>query len=334
MAYLMSWSSMGLNTVHSASGFAAFLTATLKGLPYIENDPNPTRVNSADTDLVQGAMMTSTRSILWVALLATALTSGLRAATLPAQQVSTTDDWCDDGGRDQRGDERETHCEVREFTVPASGASLSIDAQPNGGISVEGSARRDIHIRARVQTTARTREEARALAGRVEIIATADRVEARGPDESNRRESWSVSYRLAAPQQTPLNLRSTNGGISIKNVNSRIEFRTVNGGVSLSNVGGSVEGRTSNGGITVDLDGSTWQGEGLDVETSNGGVKLSLPETFAAHLEASTNNGGLNIDFPITVQGRLGRSISTDIGGGGPTLRIRTANGGVKVSRK
>ena len=37
-----------------------------------------------------------------------------------------------------------------------------------------------------------------------------------------------------------------------------------------------------------------------------------------------TGNGSLNIDRPITVTGRIGREIDTDLGKGGPTLRLRT----------
>lgn len=281
---------------------------------------------------VKQAMMTNTRSILWVALVATALTSGLASAVLPAQQAASGGDRCDD--RSNYGDERETYCEVREFTVPALGAPITVNAEPNGGISVQGSSRQDIHIRARVQATARTEDDARAIANRVEVVATGERVQASGPENLGRRQSWSVSYRLEVPERAPLSLRSSNGGISVRDINSRVEFRTVNGGVTLSRVGGSIEGRTTNGGISVDLDGRTWDGQGLDVETTNGGVKLSLPEGYSAHLEASTHNGGIHIDFPITVQGRIGRSISTDLGSGGPTLRVRTSNGGVKVARK
>ena len=35
-----------------------------------------------------------------------------------------------------------------------------------------------------------------------------------------------------------------------------------------------------------------------------------------------------------TVQGRLDRQISADIGAGGPTIRVRTHNGGVRVMKK
>jgi DUF4097 and DUF4098 domain-containing protein YvlB len=143
-----------------------------------------------------------------------------------------------------------------------------------------------------------------------------------------------VSYRLSVPTQTPLSLRSTNGGISIDNLNSRLELRTTNGGLRLSRVAGDVDGRTTNGGVDVDLDGSTWQGGGLELETTNGGVHLSLPTNYNAHLETGTTNGRVSIDFPILVQGTIGRSLSTDLGSGGPTIRVRTSNGGVKVTRK
>jgi DUF4097 and DUF4098 domain-containing protein YvlB len=129
-------------------------------------------------------------------------------------------------------------------------------------------------------------------------------------------------------------LNSTNGGISIDNVQSRMDLKTVNGGVTLKRVGGDVRGRTSNGGVTVTLEGSTWDGEGLDIQTSNGGVNLAIPASYSAHLETRTNNGSLRVDFPITVQGRIDRSLSMDIGSGGPTIKVVSSNGGVRVTRR
>ena len=275
------------------------------------------------------------RSVWAVAILA-GLTLTLSGGAA-AQRNSSGDDWCSDEswGRDsQSDDDRRGICEVREYTVPAAGATMTVDASPNGGISVDGQSRGDILVRARVVGTASTEEEARAIAARVQIVATADRVTAEGPRNLGRRDGWHVSYRLDVPTQTPLSLRTTNGGIAIDNVNSRVEFRTVNGGVKLSRMGGDVEGRTTNGGVNVDLDGATWQGAGLDVQTSNGGVHLSIPANYSAHLETGTVNGSVKIDFPVTVQGKIGRSFSTDLGSGGPTLRVNTSNGGVKITRK
>ena len=62
-------------------------------------------------------------------------------------------------------------------------------------------------------------------------------------------------------------------------------------------------------------------------------MTLAIPDGYNAELETRTVNGGLRIDFPITVQGELtGRGISTTLGSGGPLVRVRTTNGGVKIS--
>jgi Putative adhesin len=257
----------------------------------------------------------------------------LGVAQLPAattQQVAG-DDWC----RSERygSSDRENVCEVRPFTVVASG-TMTVNAEPNGGIQVDGGPRGDIQVLAKVVAQAETQARARQIADAVRVTATPNEVSADGPSGLGRREGWSVSYRLAVPTVSMLSLKTTNGGISIRDVDGEVEFKTVNGGVKLTNMAGTVKGRTSNGGVDVDLEGPGWKGEGLDVETSNGGVHLRIPEQYSAHLETGTVNGGLNIDFPLTVQGRIDRQLSANLGSGGAPIRVRTHNGGVKVSKK
>jgi hypothetical protein len=255
----------------------------------------------------------------------------LSAVERAVQQTQDGADWC---RSEQWGRNREGVCEVREMSLLAGASSLSVDAAPNGGIQVQGGPRADILVQARVVATAATEQRAREIVGAVRVDAAPDKVSADGPDGLGRGESWHVSYRLHVPTMTSLSLRSTNGGINITDVEGRIEFQTVNGGVKLSGLAGEVRGRTSNGGVDVELDGTTWRGDGLDVETSNGGVRLRIPEHYSARLETGTVNGGFNIDFPVSVQGRVDREITADLGGGGPLIRVRTNNGGVKVTRK
>lgn len=266
-----------------------------------------------------GAVMTA------VLVLAVPISAQRRAAT------TASSDWC---AQENWGDDRQGFCEVREYSVPASGGQMTVDASPNGGISVEGSSRGDIFVQARVVATAATEEEAKSIASRVQVVATAVRVDADGPRGLGRRESWSVSYRLAVPTHTPLTLTTTNGGITVSAVDNRTELRTTNGGVKLSRMAGDVEGRTTNGGIEVDLEGTTWSGAGLDLQTTNGGVRLAIPSQYNAHLETGTRNGNVRIDFPVTFQGTMSQSFSTDLGSGGPTLRVRTSNGGVRITKK
>jgi DUF4097 and DUF4098 domain-containing protein YvlB len=86
----------------------------------------------------------------------------------------------------------------------------------------------------------------------------------------------------------------------------------------------------------VALGGSQWDGEGLDVETSNGGVTLAIPEQYNAQLETRTVNGGFRFDYPLTLTGELTprRGISTTLGAGGAPVRVRTTNGGLRIERR
>jgi hypothetical protein len=251
---------------------------------------------------------------------------GLGAA---AEQQRGGDDWC---RSDQSNSDRVSFCEVREFKVAATAGTLSVSGT-NGGISVEGESRGDVHILAKVVATAETDGRARQIAASIRLTPTLDQVEASGPRTQNR-EGWSVSYRLYVPRALNLALRSSNGGISLRDVDSKVEFETTNGGVKLTSVNGDVKGRTTNGGVDIDLDGTFWSGEGLDVETTNGGVKVTVPENYSARFEASTSNGGVNVDYPGVTQNRRNRDISTQLGSGGAPIRVRTTNGGVRLTRK
>ncbi|MGZ8847653.1 MAG: DUF4097 family beta strand repeat-containing protein [Pyrinomonadaceae bacterium] len=238
--------------------------------------------------------------------------------------------------RDDDGDNRYArHCEIKEQTLPASGA-ITVDGKTNGGIAIKGWDRHEILVRAKVETRAPSQAEADSLAQQVRIETAALNIHAEGP-ESRDNYQWHVSYEIFVPRRSDLSLKAHNGGISIVEVNGRIDFRTTNGGVSLSRVGGAVSGNTTNGGVHVELSGARWEGETLDVRTTNGGVNLVMPENYSAHLETGTTNGNVKSDFPLNVplteRGRMPKDISVDLGGGGPTIRATTTNGGVHLSR-
>jgi hypothetical protein len=86
--------------------------------------------------------------------------------------------------------------------------------------------------------------------------------------------------------------------------------------------------------MSITLTGNQWDGRGLDAETHNGPLTLRVPDGYNAHLESGTNNGPMSLDFPVTVVGRIGRSISTDLGSGGKTIRAVTSNGPLSILRR
>ena len=249
------------------------------------------------------------------------------AAPASAQR---SDDPCRDSGWD---DDYYRACDVREYTLPAG--PLNVDAGRNGGIRVEAWDRPEIRVRAVVTARAQREDTARQLASAVQVQAGSGRVSATGP-ATDGRESWSVSYRIDVPRMTDLELGANNGGISIDGVHGTIRFDTTNGGVNLRGLGGDVRGATRNGGLNVTLTGDRWEGVGLEVETSNGGVNVAIPDGYNAEFTSRTVNGGFRSDIPMTIQGDLSRrrEIQTTLGSGGPPVSVRTTNGGVRINRQ
>jgi hypothetical protein len=235
------------------------------------------------------------------------------------------DDYDDRGGR-----ARERFCEVRDARLSAPPSYLLVDGRDNGGVTIYGWDRNDVLVRALVSVSSDTRNEAQALAKEIKIDTEGHRIRADGPRNS-RYEYWTVSYEVLVPRKTNLDAEAQNGGVTVEGVEGRMQLHTVNGGVHLRDVAGDVRAETTNGGATAYLTGTTWRGTGLDLQTTNGGVTLDIPRNYNADLETGTVNGGFEIEFPVTVQGFVGRRITSKLGNGGPRIRAYTTNGGVRI---
>jgi len=256
----------------------------------------------------------------------------LAAIPVAAQQVNNQDRTlkCDDRSREDRSSERS--CEMREYPLAAS-PKIIVDGGINGGMTIKGWDGSDMLVRAKVETWAPSAGEARSIASQVNVLAAGGNIRSSAP-EFGRDRGWAVSYEIFVPHRTGLNLKAHNGGIKISDVTGEIDFEALNGGVSLARLGGAVKGKTTNGGLKIELTGTKWDGSELDVSATNGGVSLEVPENYSARFETSTVNGRVSVDFPISVQGRIDRQLSFNLGSGGSLIRAITTNGGVSVKRK
>jgi DUF4097 and DUF4098 domain-containing protein YvlB len=235
---------------------------------------------------------------------------------------------CNDGNNGDRA----RHCEIREMPMPSM-ARIGVETH-NGGVTIKGSMRGDVLVRARVEASADTEAAAAALVSRVSLDTSGGQIKAVGPENADN-SWWSVSFEIFVPQNTDLDLKSHNGGMTISDVRGQIHFEGHNGGVHLKRLAGDVTGSTMNGGIQVDLTGAIWEGRQLDVSTHNGGVDITAPSYYSAHIQAETVSGGLHSDFPMPVVDlkTRPRKIDTNIGSGGPLIHISTHNGGINLKR-
>ena len=263
--------------------------------------------------------------IFAIALLGGALTAS--AQTTPAFKLN-----CQDGGWSSYK-LLKNYCETRDLILPApAGRPLTVDAGPNGGITVHGWNGPDVRVRVKIQAWSNTEEKAVARAKSISIATTGNTLRASEPNKDpDSQHGWSVSYEIFVPRETALALNTVNGGISLDNIQSAITFETVNGGVSLASLGGQVKGETTNGGVDIILTGTQWEGKGLDVTTTNGGITWKLPRTYSAQFITSTNMGGIHTALPVTKSGMFRKELTASLGQGGATVKAVTTNGGIDV---
>lgn len=271
-------------------------------------------------------------NVLRLLVVLAALIPPVRAS---AQRGSPRSDaeWLADCYNDRGKDYRERFCEVRQVQLPAPGGTITVDGLRNGGVSVIGAGRDSLIIKTRIQTQARTMAEARDIARQIRTVVRGSNIQAEGPRNLDDA-WWSANLIIWVPRRSDLRLSTHNGPVSVEDVSGDMELETRNGPLALRGLSGDVRARSSNGPLSIILTGTKWEGAGLDAETHNGPLSLRIPDGYSAHLEAGANNGPMSLGFPVTVVGRIGRSISTDLGSGGTTIRAMTHNGPLSIARR
>ena len=123
-------------------------------------------------------------------------------------------------------------------------------------------------------------------------------------------------------------LKTTNGRIKVTSSRGAADLRATNGRIEVIDfIGGLVIG-TTNGSVVVEgeLEGD-W-----NISTTNGGVRVTVPEDGSYKYVFSTGNGSIRLpDPPFT--GRKSRNrYEGEISGGEHNLEIRTSNGSITVN--
>jgi hypothetical protein len=174
----------------------------------------------------------------------------------------------------------------------------------------------------------------------------------------------SIDYDITTPKGTDLTASSGSGDIHVADLNGPGKINTGSGSIDASGLGGRVYLETGSGDIRAEMLSSTSvkaqtgsgtirlknvQGElnagtgsgDLEVqgqptapwklETGSGSITLTTGNSHFS-LDAETGSGTVHSDPPLTVHGSLDRHhIVGDINGGGPTVRVQTGSGDVRI---
>jgi DUF4097 and DUF4098 domain-containing protein YvlB len=250
-----------------------------------------------------------------------------------------------------------------ERSLSVSGrVELSV-ATGSGNIHITHGSGNQVHIYGRVKSGwGGSEERVKEIAAHPPIEQTGNIVRIGGHSENMH--NISIDYEILAPENSFLDAGSGSGDISIDGVgeNSKlhtgsgnihavglhggfsadtgsgnvyaeqtgtgdVKAQTGSGNVELHNLHGGVHAGTGSGNLklagTPSSDWKLWTGSG-NIEYSTGGA--------AFNLEASTGSGNIHTDMEMLTQGTQDHHhVSGKIRGGGPTVRISTGSGDIRL---
>lgn len=174
----------------------------------------------------------------------------------------------------------------------------------------------------------------------------------------------SISYEIQAPANSFLQVSSGSGDLTIDSVGEDAKLTTGSGNIHASSLHGGFTLHTGSGNIFAEQTGSgdvradTGSGSvelreihgGLRATTGSGGIKIAgapagdwyiqtgsgnveiWPGNSGLTLNASTGSGSVHADHELSMQGAFNRHhVTGRMNGGGPTVRISTGSGDVRI---
>lgn len=141
-----------------------------------------------------------------------------------------------------------------------------------------------------------------------------------------------VDYEIFVPANFQLVLSNVNGDITSGRLSADMNIELVNGDVNIDNFTGLFESEITNGEISLEIDSTS----GIDIETVNGSVDLSLGSSVSGNLKVETTNGKIiEENLPLNNVKREKKYLKADLGEGQKSsISISTVNGRITLKGK
>ena len=250
-----------------------------------------------------------------------------------------------------------------ERTLSVNGrVELSV-ATGSGNIHLTRGAGNQVHIFGKVKSSwGASDEQVREIAAHPPIEQTGNIVRIGARHENLR--NISIDYEIQAPENVFLDAASGSGDITVDGVGENAKISTGSGNIHATglhngftaNTGsgniyaeqagvGDVKAQTGSGSVELrNLHGGLRAGTGSGdikvggtpssdwkLETGSGSVEL-WPGSAGITLDASTGSGSVHSDRDVVTHGESNRRhVSGTLNGGGPTVRIETGSGSIRI---
>ena len=305
--------------------------------------------------MVSRTLLSAIGITVWTAVLVTAAPRAILHHYGGEQSVemsTTHDEWpaasCND--LHIQFDGREGAMQSEEKTISKAEAStLRVEAEYNGGLQVQGSDQANYSVT--LCKAARPGSDAESVLGQVKLNFSNGELSVSGPSS---RHQWSAHLLIKAPRGAAMDLNVHNGPLGLYSVEGNLKVHAVNGPVtvakckgdltvraengpiSLEENSGKLDVRTQNGPITVNLEGTNWNGAGLEAHATNGPVTLHVPSGYQSGVVLeSDGHGPFSCAASVCNEGRKtwdDNSKRVEFGSGPALVRVSTVNGPVSVN--
>ncbi len=210
---------------------------------------------------------------------------------------------------------------VHDAVYPASGLAAFALENQNGAVTVTGSDRADLRVRA--------------LNGRgvenVSIEVVGDRMTVRTvPAAGLGLAGPQARYEVDVPRSLArIEVATSNGAIEVRDCDGTVDAGTSNGAIRLAGTRTIGRLQTSNGAIEAELRALEADAR---ITTSNGAVRLRLASSINATIEARTSNGRVTVSgLPLATTVAGPSEVRGTLGAGGPRLLVVTSNGQIAL---
>jgi len=132
-----------------------------------------------------------------------------------------------------------------------------------------------------------------------------------------------------------LKVHALNGPITVQKCRGDLNLTAENGPISLEENSGKMNVRTQNGPININLEGTAWNGAGLEAHATNGPVTLSVPSGYQSGvILESDGRGPFSCRASVCDEGRKTwdeEHKRVEFGNGPTLVHVSTVNGPVTV---
>lgn len=131
-----------------------------------------------------------------------------------------------------------------------------------------------------------------------------------------------------------ISLRTSDGGIDASGLQGRLQASSSDGNLQVQGRFDDLSLKTSDGTIVAETENGSKIGDGWNIETRDGNVVTRIGSDLCAQLDARSLDGHVTVELPIRVTRIVDHgSMTGDLNGGGPPLRIRTSDGSIRVEK-